>query len=187
MTAQIRIEPPKESWTSDFRDLKATLQRALPAGSYLHHIGSTAVPGLAAKDIIDIQVTVRDLARIEETVMRHEGFELCPVTRDHCPPTVDLPDTELHKLFFKSLSWPANIHVREKGRFNQRYPLLCRDFLRAHPVAAYAYAQIKQRLADRFPADINAYYEIKDPVFDIIMDGACDWAKLTGWIEPPAD
>ena len=187
MTAQIEIQPPRESWPADFQNLKAALQRSLPAGSYLHHIGSTAVAGLAAKDIIDIQITVHDLSQIDETAMRLEGFELRPITNDHCPPGVDLPDAELRKLFFKSLGRSANIHVREKGRFNQRYPLLCRDFLRAHPVAAGAYAQIKQRLAEHFPTDIDAYYQIKDPVFDIIMAGAYDWAELTGWKEPPAD
>nr|WP_259664542.1 GrpB family protein [Rhizobium binae] len=47
------------------------------------------------------------------------------------------------------------MHIREKGRFNQRYSLLCRDFLRAHPIAASAYALIKQRLAQRFPDDVD--------------------------------
>jgi GrpB-like predicted nucleotidyltransferase (UPF0157 family) len=78
-------------------------------------------------------------------------------------------------------------HVRERGRFNQRFALICRDFLRVHPVAASAYALIKQRLAMRFPMDPDAYYEIKDPVFDIIVEGANVWARATGWSEPPGD
>nr|WP_281411920.1 GrpB family protein [Rhizobium sp. WYCCWR 11128] len=79
------------------------------------------------------------------------------------------------------------MHIRQRGRFNQRYSLLCRDFLRAHPTGANAYALIKQRLAQRFPDDVDFYYDIKDPVFDIIMDGANEWAKLFGWSEPPGD
>lgn len=46
---------------------------------------------------------------------------------------------------------------------------------------------IKQRLAQRFPDDVDFYCDIKDPVFDIIMDGANEWAKLIGWSEPPVD
>ena len=64
---------------------------------------------------------------------------------------------------------------------------LCRDFLRSHPVAAQAYAQVKQQLALRFPDDEDAYYDIKDPVFDIIVEGAEEWALRTNWIQPPGD
>lgn len=183
----IKIEPPRENWGEDFHALKQALLQAIPDGAYIHHIGSTAVPGLAAKDIIDIQVTVNDLAEVNEAAMAREGFERRPITADHCPPAINLAEDELKKLFFKSKGRPANVHVREKGRFNQRFPLLCRDFLRAHPTAAGAYALVKQRLAERFPTDAEAYYDIKDPVFDIIMEGAYDWAKLTGWKEPPGD
>lgn len=100
---------------------------------------------------------------------------------------LDLPERELKKRFYRSRGRAANVHVRERGRFNQRFALLCRDFLRAHPVAASAYALIKQRLAVRFPTDSDAYYEIKDPVFDIIIEGANAWARCTGWSEPPGD
>ncbi|MBB3595544.1 GrpB-like predicted nucleotidyltransferase (UPF0157 family) [Rhizobium sp. BK529] len=183
----IEIHPPRQSWTDDFLGLKRALLRAAPAGAVIHHIGSTAVPGLAAKDIIDIQVSVDSLDLIDEAAFEKEGFKSRSIATDHCPPGVDLAEYELRKLFFKSTGRPANIHVREKGRFNQRYPLLCRDFLRAHPTAVAAYALIKQRLAGYFPDNVDAYYDIKDPVFDIIMEGAYDWAKLTDWSEPPGD
>lgn len=167
--------------------LKRAIMQAAPAGAYLHHIGSTAVPGLAAKDIIDIQLTVDDLAAVDDDAFEREGFERRSVTADHCPPGIKLAASELRKAFFRSRGRPANLHIRERGRFNQRYPLLCRDFLRAHPTAAGAYTLIKQRLAQRFPADDDFYYDTKDPVFDIIMDGANEWAKLIGWSEPPGD
>jgi hypothetical protein len=82
---------------------------------------------------------------------------------------------------------PANLHVREAGRFNQRYPLLCRDYLRSHPMAAEAYGAIKRRLASFFPNDPDAYYAIKDPTLDLLMVGAEDWAISAGWSEPPSD
>jgi GrpB-like predicted nucleotidyltransferase (UPF0157 family) len=167
--------------------LKRAIMRAAPAGAYLHHIGSTAIPGLPAKDIIDIQLTVNDLADVDAEAFEQAGFERRPIATDHGPPGVDLAEDELRKAFYRSRGRPANLHIRERGRFNQRYSLLCRDFLRAHPTAAGAYALIKQRLAQRFPEDIDFYYDIKDPVFDIIMDGANEWARLIGWSEPPSD
>ncbi len=107
--------------------------------------------------------------------------------KDHCPPGVVLPDEELFKLYFKTSQRPAHLHVRQSGRFNQRYPLLCRDYLRAHPAAAKAYEAVKYGLARHFPDDADAYYEIKDPVFDIVMAGAKLWAEKMSWREPASD
>ncbi|MGO4197134.1 GrpB family protein [Rhizobium sp. YAF28] len=183
----IEILPPRQSWVDDFKSLKQALLRAAPSGAAIHHIGSTAVPGLPAKDIIDIQVSVDALDLVDDASFEREGFKRRAFATDHCPPGLDLAEGELRKLFFKSTGRLANIHIREKGRFNQRYPLLCRDFLRAHPTAAAAYGLIKQRLAGYFPDNVDAYYDIKDPVFDIIVEGAYDWAKLIGWSEPPGD
>lgn len=185
----IDICPPDPTWPAQFQALKASLLPALPAGAVIHHIGSTAVPDLPAKDIIDIQVTLDDLATADIASITAAGFATRPGAprTDHCPPGLDLPPEQLAKLFFKSTGRPANLHIRQAGRFNQRYPLLCRDYLRSHFGAAQAYAQVKQQLAQRFPDDVDAYYDIKDPVFDIIMAGANDWAGFVGWTPPPGD
>lgn len=183
---RIEIVPPRPGWADDFAALKPAVMRAAPAGAYVHHIGSPAL-GIAAKDVIDLQVTVDDLDRVADAAFEREGFTCVSGLADHCPPGLVLPERELKKRFYRSRGRAAKVHVRERGRFNQRFALVCRDFLRAHPVAANAYAQIKQRLAARFPADADAYYEIKDPVFDIIVEGANAWAQATGWQEPPGD
>ena len=184
----IEIVPSRQSWADDFAMIRCSVMRAAPDGAYVHHIGSTAVPGLPGKDVIDLQLTVRDLAKIVDSAFEREGFRCVPgLVFDHCPPAVELSEAELRKRLYCSTGRPANLHVREMGRFNQRFALICRDFLRAHPTAAGAYALIKQRLARRFPHDVAAYYEIKDPVFDLIVEGANVWASATGWTEPPGD
>lgn len=187
MPSRIEIVPAQPSWRSDFEALKIALMRAARLGSYFHHIGSTAVPGLAAKDVIDIQLTVESLGNLDDMAFEAAGFKRIDGLSDHCPPGLELGENDLKKRFYRSQSRPANLHVREVGRFNQRYALLCREYLRSHPVAAGAYVLIKERLADRTPNDQDAYYEIKDPVFDIIMEGANEWAARIGWSEPPAD
>lgn len=184
---QIVMIPHQDSWAADFAVLRDALLQATPAGAYVHHIGSTAIAGLPAKDVIDIQVTVDDLAQVDAARFERAGFRSTDICTDHCPPGLDLAPSQLRKRLFKNSQRAANIHVRQKGAFNQRFALLCRDFLRARPVAAAAYGLIKQRLSDRFPTDVDLYYDIKDPVFDIIVEGANVWAEATGWVEPPAD
>jgi len=183
----IEIVAADPGWPAAFAQIKSALLPALPPGALVHHIGSTAVAGLAAKNIIDVQVTLPDLATLDPAALHSAGFERCRPTRDHLPPGMALPKADLAKLLFRALSPAANIHIREQGRFNQRYPLLCRDYLRAHPLAAAAYATIKHNLAARFPNDADAYYDIKDPVFDLIMSGAEAWAQTTHWQLPPPD
>ena len=96
-----------------------------------------------------------------------------------------LPPQELAKWLYGATALRANFHIRELGRFNQRYPLLCRDDLRAAPLAAAAYATIKHELAARFPHDADSTSAIKDPDFDLIMAAANLWAKATNWTIPP--
>jgi|GEM_PF-3752576 len=152
MPQLIEIVPPREEWFEDFATLKQAVMRAAPDGAYIHHIGSAAVPDLPAKDIIDLQLTVDGLAWVDDAAFERQGFKRIPgLVIDHSPPGLDLPEVELSKRFFRSMSRSANLHVREKGRFNQRYPLLCRDYLRAHPVVAGAYAQISSASPDASP------------------------------------
>jgi GrpB-like predicted nucleotidyltransferase (UPF0157 family) len=155
----------------------------------IDHIGSTAVPGLPAKDILDVQITVADLADRTLDELDRAGFRRLSIVDDHRPPGTDVPDHELEKRLFNAPlhERPANIHVRVEGRFNQRYPLLCRDYLRTHPAAARAYADVKTALARIVGGDIEAYYDVKDPVFDIIMAGANEWAAGTRWTPAPSD
>ena len=74
-----------------------------------------------------------------------------------------------------------NLHVRRAMSANGRYALLFRDYLRAHPLAAAAYEQAKVALVQHGPTDWDLYYDVKDPVCDIIMAGDEEWAVSSGW------
>jgi GrpB-like predicted nucleotidyltransferase (UPF0157 family) len=74
-----------------------------------------------------------------------------------------------------------HIHIRKAGNPNQRYALLFRDYLRAHPNSARIVEIIKRQLAWEHPDDIDAYLAVKDPVYDLIWDLAQEWARNTGW------
>lgn len=71
--------------------------------------------------------------------------------------------------------------MRGAGRANQRYALLFRDYLRETPTAADAYGRVKLALAAQHPDDAVAYYAVKDPVCDLVVEAAEHWAVATGW------
>ncbi len=181
----ILIVPYDEQWPSEFARLAAPLRQALgELAVSVDHIGSTAVPGLDAKDVIDIQVTVRELSPAIEAALATIGYTRWPdITGDHHPPGWTGPDDEWEKQFYRPPAGerPTNLHVRVEGRANQRYALLFRDYLRTHPGASGAYALIKQQLARYHPDDWDAYYDIKDPACDLIWSGAEEWAQRTNW------
>jgi GrpB-like predicted nucleotidyltransferase (UPF0157 family) len=74
----------------------------------------------------------------------------------------------------------VNLHVRRTGSPNERLALLFRDWFRAHPGAVPAYGTSKRALADAGP-DLDTYTEIKDPVVDLVIVTAEQWAGATGW------
>jgi GrpB-like predicted nucleotidyltransferase (UPF0157 family) len=104
------------------------------------------------------------------------------IRHDHCPPTLTYSPLAWEKWFFKPPEGRrrSHIHIRVHGRPNQRYPLLFRDYLRAHPATASAYATLKQRLVANL-ADTAMYPEVKDPAVDLIYFAAEEWATATGW------
>jgi len=170
-------------WPEQFDEISARLaptfgDRALR----VDHIGSTSVPGLAAKPIIDVQVTVRDFDGVPEALVA-AGLEMSKFVRDHRPPGTTVPDEQLEKRLAFTHGGPiqAHVHVRIDRHFNQRYALLFRDYLRASPAAAAAYAEIKRSLAAIVDDDRDAYYAVKDPVCDLIMGAAEIWAAQAGW------
>ncbi len=182
---KIEIIPYKEDWPNEFAELARPLRAILgDVALRIDHIGSTSVPGLAAKDIIDMQVTVRDLdAPIEELLTPLGYTRVLEITNDHLPPHTTGPVSEWEKRYFRppTSQRPTHLHVRAQGRANQRYALLFRNYLRTHSIAAGAYAQIKRALAQQHPEDWEAYYDVKDPVCDIVWEAAEAWAKSIDW------
>jgi len=178
----IEIVDYNPAWPSEFEAIAARLRDA--CGEFIEtvdHIGSTAVPGLAAKDVLDVQLVARGFheglaARLDALGYRR----LEAIAADHVPPQAEgsanlsITASDWAKWFFRGPQneRPINLHVRIAGRANACYAVLFRDYLRAHPVAATAYAQVKRELARLHADDIDAYYDVKDPVCDLIWIAA---------------
>lgn len=192
MTNRIVIVPYDARWPEEFRRIGGGLREAMGGLALrIDHIGSTAVPKLAAKDVIDVQITVATLDHGPiAAALAYAGYTLREdVVHDHVPPgAIDDPD-EWRKLYAQPSAdhRRTHVHIRQAGRANQRYALLFREYLRANLPVAAAYGQVKEALARLHPDDAGAYYDVKDPVCDLIIDGAERWALATGYAPSPSD
>jgi GrpB-like predicted nucleotidyltransferase (UPF0157 family) len=187
----IKIVPYNNEWPDEFRRLAARLRAELGGLALrIDHIGSTAVPGLPAKDRIDIQVTAAALTpEVEQAIVRAGYVRNLRIDGDHIPPGGSEDPAHWHKWIFGPVEGgrPVNLHARVAGNPNQRYPILFRDYLRTHPDSAAVYARVKQQLARYHADDIEAYCDIKDPVCDLIFFAAESWAEQTAWHPGPSD
>ncbi len=186
----VEIVPYQASWPAEFSSIGARLRQGLGRLALrIDHIGSTAVPGLAAKDIIDIQVTVSDLSQECLRAMLDMGYSWAEgIKCDHRPPTASGAESDWVKWYFRppSLQRPTHVHMRVAGRPNQRYPLLFRDYLRTHPATADAYAALKRLLAINL-ADADTYSDVKDPAVDLIYFASEEWAARVNWAQGSSD
>lgn len=175
-------------WPRDARRLIARLKLAAgDAAVRVDHIGSTAVPGLAAKDIIDLQMTVRsldDADKVAETLTR-AGFPVLPQFTRDTPRATD-PDPEHWRKRTHASADPgrwANLHIRAAGSPGWRYALLFPAWLRADDKARAEYEAVKREVAPRF-ADIQSYAVAKDPWLEEAGGRAEAWAAREGWFPP---
>ncbi len=185
------ISPYNPAWPVEFRRIGGRLRQFLgPLALRIDHIGSTSVPGLAAKDIIDVQITVPDLDDPGLIpALQQAGYVLREDIRRDLYVGIDDPDSpELQKRYAREAAGQreTHIHIRQPGRLNQRYALLFRDYLRASEVTRWAYETIKFHLAEVFPESIEGYLSIKDPLMDAIFEAAQHWADRVAW-QPPDD
>lgn len=182
MSEGIVVVEYDEAWPDRFDQLGTRLRTQLGSVALrIDHIGSTAVPGLAAKAIIDVQISVEALEPVDLYRARLEraGFE-------H---RADNP--ERTKRYFREQPGHrrTHIHVRRAGSFSEQFALLFRDFLRSHGSSAEEYAELKRSLADRFPHphQRHDYVEAKAPFIWATLRRADEWAQEIGWEPPPSD
>ena len=164
----ITIFPYDPAWPGCFEAEAERIATALgTAALRIEHVGSTAVPGLAAKPVIDIQVSVRVLHPLEP--------HLLPLSRlgyTHVPH----PDDAFYPFLHRPSHWPHShhIHLCEAGGREERRNLAFRDFLREHPEVAAAYADEKRRLAAGFSSQSfesrNAYADAKSVFIEPLIE-----------------
>ncbi|MGN8130491.1 dephospho-CoA kinase [Paenarthrobacter sp. 22069] len=187
------LEPHRGEWAAQAARIGARLVAAAPDLILaVDHIGSTSVPGLAAKDVIDLQVAVPDLEAAETLapLLTAAGF---PQVRGMGSDTLkpDAPDPSQWLKRFHANADPCravNVHVRPAGSAGWRYALMFRDWLRNDPSARRLYEAHKADLAARFAGSetTRAYADAKEPWFtDVAWPLMSTWAEAVRW-EPPS-
>ena len=180
MTDSIVITPYNPAWPTHFATLGAAIRQALgPLALRIDHIGSTSIPGLDAKPIIDVQISVASLEPVDSYRLPLE--EIGFVWRADNP--------ELTKRYFREQpgSQRIHIHVRRAGSWAEQFALLFRDYMRCHPNDARAYALLKHALAGVHRNDREAYTDAKDPFIWETMYKADRWSQRIGWQPGPPD
>ncbi|HZX08113.1 GrpB family protein, partial [Kribbella sp.] len=171
-------------WPGEFAALAERIEAALGERALaVDHVGSTSVPGLPAKNCIDAQVRVADLAPDLITLMESAGFRCRPEPWNRTE--VSFGET-CEKLVFAPPVGErlTNIHLRRADGPNARFALLFRDYLRADATARTAWGAFKQRLAQSVP-DLADYGQIKAPATQLLLHTANYWATQTNWTLPP--
>lgn len=180
------LTPYDTTWPAQAARLAARVERAAGAlGRGVEHIGSTAVPGLAAKDVIDLQLGVDTLddADAVAAALTGAGYLLVPdAGHDSVHPAIDPEPAHWAKRFHGGADpcRVVNLHVREVGGPGWRTALLLRDWWRADAAERSAYEGEKLRLA-ALGLGATEYSVAKEPWFAGAVPRALAWAERTGW------
>jgi GrpB-like predicted nucleotidyltransferase (UPF0157 family) len=169
----IRVVDYDPSWPARFQGWRKRLSRELgQAAVRIEHVGSTAVADLAAKAVVDIQVSVVDITDEDSYVRSVERSGLQLRSRDG-----------LHRYFRPPIAAPRDVHVHvcNAGSNWEREHLLFRDYLRIDQSARKAYAQTKLAAAQVWADDGWAYTDAKSEVILDILELAEQWAATCGW------
>jgi GrpB-like predicted nucleotidyltransferase (UPF0157 family) len=162
--APIEIVSYDPSWPDRFEEEAAHLRRVLKPWLHgpIEHIGSTAIPGLAAKAVVDIMAGVLTLDASRPAIIAASEFGYCyapyQADREHwfCKPSFAFRTHHLHLIPIGTPEWLR--------------PLAFRDYLRAHRDVAAEYEVLKRRLAQAHRLDREAYTASKGPFIGRITD-----------------
>jgi GrpB-like predicted nucleotidyltransferase (UPF0157 family) len=169
----IAIVPYDPDWPVRFESWRRKLAAGLgPVARRIDHFGSTSVPGLPAKPVIDIQIRVDDMTREELYVPQIEGLGVQLRSRD-----------DDHRFFrpFAGKPRDVHIHVCNLGSEWARKDLLFAAYLRQDAAAREEYLRGKEQAAADWADDRIAYTEAKSEVIRPIAGRAEEWARHTGW------
>ncbi len=167
----VRIEEYDPGWAESAAAEITRIGAALGETAVrIDHVGSTAVPGLAAKPIVDLQLSVAAIEPVSIYVVPLEnlGYLFAP----------DPGSPDFH-FFGLPAERPRthHLHVCEAGSEHERRHLALRDYLRAHPEETARYAALKYELIAAHPGDRLAYIEGKDAYVTALEARALDWSR----------
>ena len=171
-TRTVEVVPHNPAWRDVFEveaDLIANILGDNVAA--IHHIGSTAIPNIYAKPIIDILVAVADMTRVDDRNLAMEslGYEAMG--------EFGIPGRRYFRKCNRFGTRTHHVHTFEVGSAQIDRHLAFRDYMRTHPDEARQYSELKQKLAERYPQDIEGYMDGKDGLIKDMDKKAAVWRK----------
>ena len=162
-TERVVVVPYEKRWEQDFEQIKTEIRNALGELALgIEHVGSTSVPGLSAKPIIDLDVVIRDetvlaavVSALEKIGYQHEG-------------NLGIAGREAFRYDGKHHLQKHHLYVCPADSAELKRHLAFRDYLRSHPEAVRAYSRIKEEGAARWPDDREQYIRYKSPFIEKI-------------------
>jgi len=180
-----KVVPYDETWPAQAERIGARIKAAAGTGR-LEHIGSTSVPGLAAKDVLDFQLGVESMQVADELADRlaEAGFPLLPGLDEDTPKPADA-DPELWRKRLHASADPgrrAHLHIRVDGGPAWTWALDFRDWLRANPDALEEYQELKLRLSGEFAHEATGftYGDAKEPWVSSVAPRIEEWLRYRG-------
>lgn len=167
---KVEVVPFDPQWAAEFKHLSEQLLKLFPDNTIkLYHIGSTSVPGLAAKPIIDILGEVSDIELVEKITQKLEDSGYIAKGENGIAG---------RRYFFKVQDGQrkCHLHIYQTGHPDINRHLVFRDYLRAHPEEAKRYGDVKAEAAARNTHNIDLYIQEKSPIIKELEASAIKWA-----------
>ncbi|MGD1904596.1 MAG: GrpB family protein [Leptolyngbyaceae cyanobacterium] len=169
----VEVVPHNPLWQQTFEQASQQVAQALGENVVaIHHIGSTAIPDIYAKPIIDLLPVVRAIALVDQhnPAIAAQGYEAMG--------EYGIPGRRYFRKHDAAGARTHHVHVFEVGSAQVERHLAFRDYMRSHPTDAQHYSDLKQKLAQAHPTDIEAYMDGKDGFIQSIDAKAAVWRTL---------
>ncbi len=167
---RVEVLPHDPRWRNEFeaesQQIADVLGKCIVA---IHHIGSTAIPKIYAKPIIDLLVEVHHITEVDQ---RSSGMETLGY---QAMGEFGLPGRRYFRKNNQIGVRTHHVHSFELGSKEVKRHLAFRDYMITHPKDAEKYSQLKQKLARQYPTDINAYMDGKDGFIKDMEKQALKW------------
>jgi len=165
----IEVVPYQPNWPYLYRQEARQIAAALGGEIVLiHHIGSTAIPGIMAKPVIDCLIEVRDIEQVD-------AYNEAMITLGYDPRGENGISGRRYFNKLRGNTHTHHLHIFQVGHPEINRHLDFRDYLRAHPAKAQAYSQLKASLAQNYRYDASAYTDAKSAFVRDIDQCASEW------------
>ncbi len=172
---KIKVEDYDPKWAQAFEDLKKAYLEHIRKDLIVEHVGSTSVPGLAAKAIIDIDIIVKSEKEVKELIEALEDLGY------YHQGNLGIEGREAFKRAIKEVPlltehhskwYPHHLYVCLENSVGLKNHLAIRDYLLKNEEAVKEYSELKKELAHKYPHDIDSYISEKTPFLTKILEAA---------------